>query len=86
MRKIEITKHVSYEQLLKLYSKEDSGKLKLRLLIIVMLYEGRTEVEISSSIKVSRPTIRKWLKRWNTQGYKGLTDKPRERKIPKGSK
>ncbi|MGC9164686.1 MAG: helix-turn-helix domain-containing protein [Thermoprotei archaeon] len=72
-RKINLIKHMSKEELEEAYKKEKNTRIKERLLAILNLYEGKTEEETAKTIKRGVRTIRYWLKRWNEEGYQGLT-------------
>jgi len=73
-------KWISYDDLVKLYLREKNGKVKMRLLIIIKLYEGHKLYHVSKELKMSVSTVSKWLKRWNQGGYAALLDSKSRRK------
>ena len=68
--------HASYETLKSLYNTERNGKIKIRLLVIMYFYEGKTSVPVSKMVKQSDFTVRQNLHRWNARGYEGLKNLP----------
>ena len=56
----------------RLYRREQDGRLKERLLAILLLYEGNSITHTAQSIKVTRQTLTSWLKSWNKNTYQGL--------------
>lgn len=56
----------------KLYRSEQNGRLKERLLAILLFYEGKTITEVSGLLKLTRQTLTNWLSAWNKGAYQGL--------------
>ncbi len=56
----------------RLYRSEHDGRVKERLLAILLLYEGKSITHTALTIKVSRQTVTDWLKSWNKAGYRGI--------------
>ena len=78
LKQIEINKKWgSYEQICGLHTIEKDGKVKNRLLIVVLAYEGYKSEDIAKIVKLTGVTVRKHLKRYNRRGPKGLRDLPR---------
>lgn len=50
---------------------------------ILLSHSGQTVAEISTLFVVGQPSIRKWLKLWETEGLKGLELKPGRGRNPK---
>lgn len=48
-----------------------------RLLMVLLSYEGKSVKEISQVVRESDDTVRRWLKRYNSEGLNGLADAPR---------
>jgi DNA-binding NarL/FixJ family response regulator len=70
-RKPVIVRHISKEELIKLYKIENNSRIKERLLAIIHLYEGKNVYEIANILKRCERTIKEWSSRWNKKGYDG---------------
>src|SRR6266511_2615057 len=53
-----------------------------RLQVIKLYYQGWAKVSISRFLKVSRPTVDAWIRRFETEHFAGLVDKSRVPKAP----
>jgi transposase len=82
-RKPVIVRHISKEELIKLYKIENNSRIKERLLAIIHLYEGKNVYEIANILKRCERTIKEWSSRWNKKGYDGLTPQNRGGRTPK---
>ena len=72
---IKINKNwASYEILKSLYNTEKNGRKKIRLLVIMLAYEGKKSEEIAEIVKQSGVTVRECMKRYNARGVRGLED------------
>lgn len=71
-RKVYVDTTYPKDALEKLYRSEANGRLKERLLAILMLYEGKTISEVSGLLKLTRQTLTNWLSAWNKGTYQGL--------------
>jgi transposase len=69
-------KWASYEILKSLYETEKNSRIKIRLLVILLAYEGKKSEEIAKIVKQTGVTVRKYMKRWNATGVRGLEDIP----------
>ncbi len=56
----------------RLYRSEHDGRVKERLLAIVLLYKGESITYTAYTIQVTRQTVTTWLKSWNKAGYQGI--------------
>jgi transposase len=56
----------------RLYRSEYDGRVKERLLAILLLYEGKSITHTAQVVKVTRQTLTSWLKSWNKAGYQGI--------------
>ena len=75
LKQIEINKKwATYEQICGLHAIEKDGKVKNRLLIIVLAYEGMKSEDIAKIVKLTGVTVRKHMKRYNRRGANGLKD------------
>ena len=84
LKQIEINKKWgTYEEIRSLYATEKDVKIKIRLQIIVLSYEGVKSEDIGSIVKLTGATVRKHMKRYNRKGVKGLCDLPRAGGEPK---
>lgn len=66
-----------YDKLCKLYRREKDARLKQRMAGILARWEGVPVKDIARQQRVSRVTVRNWVKRFNEEGIDGLSDKPR---------
>lgn len=69
-------KWASYEILKSLYETEKRGRVKIRLLVIILAYEGKKSEEIGKIVKQTGVTVRKYMKEYNAKGIRGLEDMP----------
>ena len=51
--------------------------MKMRLLALSHLQEGKSRTEISKFLKVSRTSVNKWVNIFLNEGIEGLKEKPR---------
>jgi len=58
------------------YRIASGGRLKERLLIVLLSLEGRRPSEIALIIHRDADTVLSWLHRWNDSGFEGLHDRP----------
>lgn len=65
-------KSTSLKQLEQMYKKEKDPKVKTKLLVVIHKKERRRHKEISKSLKVSDPTIKRTVARFRKEGLKGL--------------
>lgn len=56
----------------RLYRSEHDGRVKERLLAIVLLYEGKSITRTAQLVRVSRQSLTTWLKTWNQGSYQGI--------------
>jgi transposase len=59
-----------------LYPRETNSRVKVRLLGMIHVEEGKSCGTVADIVKVSRSTIYRWLKRLMEEGLSGLFDKP----------
>ncbi len=71
-RKVNLTIHLTRQQLEDKYKKERDGKIKERALAVLLLYDGMEEKEVAKTLKKCVKTIRNWVWSWNKNGYDGL--------------
>lgn len=69
-------KWTTYEILKGLYETEKNARKRVRLLIIILAYEGKKSEEIASIVKQTGVTVRKYMKRYNVSGIRGVEDIP----------
>lgn len=67
----------SYDDIKSIYSKEDDGKLKERMFIILNAYKMKSSYEIAGSVLTSHTKVLRWVNRFNRYGINGLRDKPK---------
>jgi putative transposase len=69
---IPVTRHLSYDKLVKMIKAEKNPRIVQRLIFIKARYEGKSVKEASNIVGVSRSNGNIWQQRWNAQGYEGL--------------
>lgn len=77
MRKIELVRDVSLDVLKKNYKKEKNHRIKLRILMLIHVKEGKSATQIGKILKCSHNTIITQIRRFNEFGFEGLFDKVR---------
>lgn len=85
-RKLKFIEKLSEEQKSSLQKGYTFGKSPLyrrKCHCILLSHSGQTVAEISTLFVVGQPSIRKWLKLWETEGLKGLELKPGRGRNPK---
>jgi len=70
--KVILRRHVSEEELERLYKEEKCPRTRERLLAIKLYYDGRREKEIGDILGRNIRTLRRWKKQWNEGGLEGL--------------
>jgi transposase len=71
-RKIEIVRHVSKEELERLYKREMNVRVKERLHAILLLYDGMEGKKAAKILHRGYASIRRWKDAWNAEGSHGL--------------
>lgn len=75
LKPLEINREIlTYEQVCGLYATEKEAKVKTRLQIIILWYEGEKSEEIGKIVRQTGVTVRKYMKRYNRSGLQGLYD------------
>lgn len=59
------------------YKLASDPKEKIRFLAMIHLQEGKTFMEIGEILKVDRHTVAEWLKKFESEGIRGMCDKKR---------
>lgn len=70
-----LLKEYSLKTIEKKFKVEKDMQIRNRLHIILLLREGYTEREVASTLRVSNGIVHFWKKRFETEGYEGLSDK-----------
>ncbi len=60
----------------KLAKTEGSPRERRRFLAFAHLREGKTFTEAAASVRVKLRSLMRWVKRFRTEGFEGLKDKP----------
>jgi putative transposase len=71
-RKLNLTRHLTRDELEERYRKEKESRLRERLQAILLLYEGKKTGDVASSVKRARSTVENWISAWNERGVDGL--------------
>ena len=70
-------------RLVELYRRELNAKVKERLLLFIrVIVDGELPAHVVKEIHRSKPWGSYWLERYNKEGIKGLSDRPRSGRIP----
>jgi transposase len=51
------------------------GSISSRAQIVLWYYEGRRKSDIAKDLETTRPTVDKWIKRYEQQGVEGLVNR-----------
>jgi len=69
-----VENHHSEKQLKDLVKRQKNSKVTLRLQAVSLAKQGKTAVEITELLPLSRRTVQIWVSRYNRYGPKGLQD------------
>jgi len=83
MKELEILKHISYQDLQKLYNHAPTAALAKKYLAILQIYIGKSVPDAAWHVRASNAIVRKWVHAWNEFGPEGLKPKPRPRRAAK---
>ncbi len=72
---MELSEQDRVELLAVLKSDEYDGSVSSRAQIVLWYGEGRRKSEIAAMLKTSRPTVDKWIKRYEEEGIEGLVSR-----------
>src|SRR5574338_645124 len=82
-RKISLTEEFKQYDFVKAAKREGNAEVRVRLLALSQIHEGKNCGEVAGTFKVSQRTVNIWVSRFNNEGYKGLKHKPGQGKKPK---
>ncbi len=74
----EITWPITLEELEDLKKHERDGRIRERLLMVILIKKGFSVTDISHILSWNRKTIHFWIKRFNMEGPDGLRDRKRK--------
>ena len=60
-----------------LINKEKNARMRIRLLALAHIQEGKNRTETAKFLKISRRSVNDWVRRFNDEGLEGIKDKPR---------
>lgn len=83
---MKLTAGISCEKVRNAYDIEKDGRVKQRLLIILKAFKYKSSYKIADMTSTSHTKVQRWINRFNTRGFEGLTDKPRTGKPGKLTK
>ena len=72
VRKTEIIRHITDEELEELYLREKNVKIKERLHTVLLLYRGYNANKVAEILCRGYASIRRWKDAWNAGGYEAL--------------
>ena len=64
------------------YKKENDGKIKERILMLIHSYEGKSSREVGKILQCDQKLVLYWKNRYEKKGLEGLKTKPRSGKPP----
>ena len=64
------------------YKKENDGKIKERILMLIHSYEGTSSREVGKILQCDQKLVLYWKNRYEKKGLEGLKTKPRSGKPP----
>lgn len=67
----------------KAYKTENDARLKEKILIVKLHYQGKTQRDISYELEISLGKVNMWIKRYEKEGISGLKNKFRSGRPPK---
>jgi len=79
VRKPNLIRHFTKEDLEESYRKEKDSVIKERLLAILLLYDGKKIYEVAEILRRCERTVKEWLSRWNKEGCEGILPKKGKR-------
>ena len=82
-KKLQITQVVSLGELKTHYRQEKNPLIRDRLLMLIQIHQGHTTRQVAQMLNVNKGTVSLWVHRFNTVGFEGLQDQPREGRPPK---
>ncbi len=65
-----------------LYRRAKDARLMVRLLAILLLYDGKSTYEVGATVGKSPQIVRQWVHRWNEGGLGALEEKSRSGRPP----
>lgn len=71
-RKTVVVRHVSEEELERLYLREKNVKVKERLLALLLMYRGHHANKVAEMLCRGYASVRRWKDDWNAGGYEAL--------------
>jgi transposase len=83
MRMIAIRRDIRVEDVYKQAKKEKKGKVRARLLAIAAIMENKSRSQAAKIAGITADNIRRWIKRFNQEGFDGLRDKKQTGREPK---
>ncbi len=72
MRNLTLVKHEKKETLEARFRKEKDPRIKERLMTILHFYDGMTIDQTAALTRRSASSVKRYLRRWNKDGYDGL--------------
>lgn len=74
---MKLTAGISYKEVKTVYGKEKDARVKERLLIILKAFKIPSTYKIAEQVNTTHTKVRRWIHRFNEQGFGGLKDKQR---------
>ncbi len=71
-RTIKLNKQVSQQEIKNLFKSCSSYKVKIRLLAIMNLYNGKTMRDTANFLMISYSNLKAFIKKWNESGVSSL--------------
>ncbi|MDY6896032.1 MAG: IS630 family transposase [Thermotogota bacterium] len=80
---ITTSSHNMQDDFLSKYKTEANARVRIRMLGLAHIQEGKHFTDVARILKVSRKTVSSWLDRFISEGFDGLYDKPGRGRKPK---
>jgi len=67
-----IHKHLTQQEIKRLFKATSHYKEKIKLLALMNLYNGKTMIDTADFLMISYSNLKKFIKRWNEEGLFSL--------------
>ncbi|MFV2015334.1 MAG: transposase [Candidatus Heimdallarchaeota archaeon] len=74
---LKVTRPVDKDELNRLYKTSENPRVRIRLLMVHHVSQGKSCHEVSKLLLVKNDTVMKWIRRFNEYGFERLEDEDR---------
>ena len=71
---LKVTRPVDKEELNRRYKTSENPRVRIRLLMVYNVSQGKSCYEVSKLLLVNNDTVMKWIRRFNEFGFESLGD------------